>query len=122
MISVFIREEYGYRYWRWDYSGTHEELIADWKAGLAPLNFFDPSVGEYKGTMTQLDAAADAEYDEAGKEYHRSASVDEFDKGRRQQQAQGGPVYQAHVHEPDATFLEVRYRSPYWKPEVEVKS
>lgn len=50
-VKVSVEEEYGYRLWTWDYPGTVEELVADWKAGVAPLNFFDPSMSDFKGTL-----------------------------------------------------------------------
>lgn len=54
-LVIWVEEEYGYRDWRWDYPGTVEELVADWNDGLAPTNFFDPSDGNYRGTMTEVD-------------------------------------------------------------------
>jgi hypothetical protein len=53
-MKIYICEEYGYREWIWDYPGTVEELISDWKAGIAPLNFMNPSEGTYRGTMIQI--------------------------------------------------------------------
>lgn len=42
-MRISVEEEYGLRLWHWDYPGTEEELIADWKALRGPFNFFDPS-------------------------------------------------------------------------------
>ena len=53
-ITVFVEEEYGYRNWLWTYPGTKEELVADWKAGKAPLNFFNPSQGNFSGKMEEI--------------------------------------------------------------------
>jgi hypothetical protein len=96
MIKVFIDEEYGYRYWIWTYPGTAEELIEDWKKGNAPLNFFDPSVGNYKGTMFELGAMKDV--------------LEEMDKAE----------IKAHIHEDWDTVLTVcdkGYRPNFWNIE-----
>ena len=53
-LRILLEEEYGYRTWLWEYPGTKEQLIADWKAGRAPMNFFDPSQGNFEGTMTEI--------------------------------------------------------------------
>lgn len=54
-LRILLEEEYGYRTWLWEYPGTKEQLIADWKAGRAPMNFFDPSQGKaFIGTMTEI--------------------------------------------------------------------
>jgi hypothetical protein len=50
-MRIFVIEEYGYRHWNWMYPGTAEELVADWKAGRAPVNFFDPRKGKFSGEL-----------------------------------------------------------------------
>ena len=55
MIKVFVEEEYGYRYWIWEYPGTKEELIADWKAHKAPLCYFDPRNSKFEGELKSAD-------------------------------------------------------------------
>lgn len=58
MMLVFVEEEYGYRSWLWEYPGTPETLVTDFKSGRFPSDFFDPSEGAgeaYPGTMTQVD-------------------------------------------------------------------
>lgn len=54
MVTVWLEEEYGYRYWRWDTGMTHEELVSWWSnlESVMPY-FFDPS--GLPGTLTQLD-------------------------------------------------------------------
>jgi hypothetical protein len=54
MISIFISEEYGYRTWLWEYPHSKEQLIKDWQAGKAPLNFYDPSYSEFDGELSHL--------------------------------------------------------------------
>jgi len=36
MLKIFIEEEYGYAYHTWNFPGSVEELIAEWKAGRIP--------------------------------------------------------------------------------------
>ena len=54
MVKVFVEEEYGYRLWVWAFPGNIEDLIVDWMAGKAPINFFNPSVGKFAGEMRQV--------------------------------------------------------------------
>jgi hypothetical protein len=55
-VLIFIDEEYGWRYWRWDYPGTPDELRADWQAGRIP-----PGLGyvgrtpSFRGTITEIE-------------------------------------------------------------------
>ena len=51
LLIIPVDEEYGYRLWYWVYPGTEAELIKDWNEGKAPLNFFDPSKGNFRGKM-----------------------------------------------------------------------
>lgn len=37
MLKVFVVEEYGYAYHIWEYPGTVDELVADYRAGRAPF-------------------------------------------------------------------------------------
>lgn len=54
MLRIYIDEEYGYRAWLWKYPGTLDQLISAWEAGYAPLNFFDPRLGEFEGDLLPL--------------------------------------------------------------------
>lgn len=51
-MFIFVDEEYGVRSWLWEYPGTPEELIADWKAGLGP--FLLPKSTKMRGTIKQV--------------------------------------------------------------------
>jgi hypothetical protein len=88
-MRIYVEEEYGYRQWEWLYPGTPDELIADWKAGVAPLNFFDPSRKDpakpFKGELVEIEAAII---------YGDDKKPVGFDA-------------HAHVHEPDDSFLAV---------------
>lgn len=88
MIRVALEEEYGYRLWIWEYPGTEAELLADWKARKAPLNFFDPSKGKYAGKMIEVTDVEGPLYDE-----YRA----KFPSGS----------YYGHVHMHDDTYLVV---------------
>ena len=52
MITVYIVEEEGLAYWRWDYPGTVVELIQDWKQGKAP-SWYGCSTN-YRGKLVEL--------------------------------------------------------------------
>ncbi len=54
VVTVWLEEEYGYRYWRWDTGMTLEKLIAWWTAlpSVIPF-FFDPK--QLPGRLAQLD-------------------------------------------------------------------
>ena len=54
MLRVFVEEEYGYRYWTWNFPGTVDELIAEWKAGRIPSVGYIYR-GEFKGTCEQVE-------------------------------------------------------------------
>lgn len=56
MMFILIEEEYGYRTWLWRYPHDKKQLIADWKSGKAPLNFYDPSYSNFDGKLTQIKA------------------------------------------------------------------
>lgn len=93
VLVVAISEEYGYRSWLWVYPGTIESLRADWLRGHAPTNFFDPSIGNYEGTMVEVvinynDDVRDASFEPV------------WDAARKM------GLY-AHVHEPEDTFLDI---------------
>jgi hypothetical protein len=51
MLYIDLEEEYGFRRWLWQYPGSKEQLLADWNAGKAPLNFFDPSTSKFSGDL-----------------------------------------------------------------------
>ena len=54
MLKIYVEEEYGFRNWVWMFPGSIPELVAEWKAGRAPLNYFDPSLGKLKGEFTEF--------------------------------------------------------------------
>ena len=91
---VFVEEEYGYRIWLWTYPGTKEELVADWKAGKAPLNFFNPSQGSFGGKMEEI-----------GIDVNLTALSTMQDTA---------DAY-AHVHMDDDTYLEIDGET-HWPP------
>lgn len=82
MVKVLVVEEYGFRNWIWEFPGSKEELIRDWKKGARPDGFFNPSLPEekYRGSMKLI---------------------------RRSVDAHGPFDANAHVHEEDDTFLMV---------------
>ena len=55
-VKVFVEEEYGYRYWRWDTGMAPEALIAWWQAlpSVVPY-FFSPA--SLPGKMTEIAVA-----------------------------------------------------------------
>jgi hypothetical protein len=55
-MRIFIDEEYGWRYWCWDYPGTADELRADWEAGRIPpgLGYVGRTPG-FRGTATEIE-------------------------------------------------------------------
>lgn len=79
-VKIFISEEYGYRSWSWDYPGTKEELIADWKAKRRPVDFWGAKETGYLGIVAP------------------AAMLDEHNKPRDAT---------AHVHCQDDTYLEI---------------
>lgn len=56
MTEVLINEEYGYRYWRFLFNGSQNELIAWWK-GLASVNpfFFNPGTAIVQAGLGQIE-------------------------------------------------------------------
>ena len=40
-MLVLLEEEYGFRYWAWNYAGTKADLLRDWLEGIAPI--YSPS-------------------------------------------------------------------------------
>ena len=55
-MLILISEEYGYRSWLWKYPHSKEQLIIDWNAGKAPLNFYDPRRSVFDGELIWLKA------------------------------------------------------------------
>jgi len=45
--------------------GIHnkEQLIKDWKQGRAPLDYFDPSSGDFDGKIKQVETAKEPDAD-----------------------------------------------------------
>ena len=56
MTEVLINEEYGYRYWRFLFNGSREELITWWK-NLASVNpfFFNPCTAIVQRGLGQIE-------------------------------------------------------------------
>lgn len=115
MLKIFLTEEYGYRQWIWTFPGTKEELIITWKSGNAPLNFMNPSVGDYPGAMeefivddilkqpkyqllNELLASKDNKDNEVEYEYLKLQYKKDFDSAY--------PI-QGHIHMPDDTYIEI---------------
>jgi hypothetical protein len=82
---VAVDEEYGYRHWLWAFPGDDDALAQAWRSGHAPTNFWDPSVGNYPGTMTEV-------------------YLDDDDLMAVWDEAETSGRF-AHVHEPEDTFL-----------------
>lgn len=83
MLNVLIEEEYGFRYWRWLYPESAQQLRDDFKNGIIPLVCAE---GQYKGVAEQVIAAlADDFYFE---EFRHS-------------------LIRAHIHDNDDSWLEI---------------
>jgi hypothetical protein len=59
-MLVLIEEEFGWKYWRWDYPGTLDELRRDWKAGRIPngLGYVRTTPG-FLGQIAEIDPIAE---------------------------------------------------------------
>lgn len=56
MLNIFINEEFGFKHYHWEYPGTIDELIMDWKSDYAPWG------GKpFQGTLTELPIEYDPE-------------------------------------------------------------
>jgi hypothetical protein len=55
-MLIFVDEEYGWKYHRWDYPGTSEDLREDWKAGRIPpgLGYVRSEPG-FRGTIEEIE-------------------------------------------------------------------
>lgn len=84
-MKILVEEEYGYRCWLWVFPGTTAELIADWKAGKAPLDFFNPSRSDFRGKLSQLRS-----WEKIRKLYVK---------------VNAGKLAYIHTHEPEDSFL-----------------
>lgn len=105
-LVVAVQEEYGYREWLWVYPGTVEELRADWEAGRAPTNFFNPRNGNYRGTMVLI---ADEDWNEEGEAITNPYGTrDELDAVSWAASRAG---LSAHVHVEDDTYLNIHGES-----------
>ncbi len=62
-ITVWLEEEYGYRYWRWDTGMTADELVAWWSALKSVGQYFFSPV-HLPGQLTELHELPIAETDE----------------------------------------------------------
>merc|ERR1711959_48038 len=56
-VTVFLEEEFGYRYWIWRTGMTPTRLIAWWKALPTVSPYFDPSKGGLPGELTLAGSA-----------------------------------------------------------------
>lgn len=94
-MKVFIEEEYGYRYWVWDFPGTASELVSEWCAGhVPPVGYvYGP---QYRGSITP---AEDADFDPATPGF-------------------GFAAY-CHIHEPEDSELCVEGTTTGWKAPVD---
>lgn len=109
MLKIILEEEYGYRTWLWSYPESKEQLIADWLAGNAPLNFFNPSKGNYKGTMERFEdhIYTQPKYDLLNEERPGKTSTEAYQEQLKQYQAEFNSVYpiQGHIHDRYDTYL-----------------
>lgn len=99
-LVVAVQEEYGYREWLWVYPGTEDELRADWNSGLAPTNFFNPSVGDYRGTMIEI--ADEVEGPDGNDVSNPFGTREDLEKVSW---AASRAKLSAHVHTEEDTFL-----------------
>lgn len=122
MVTVWLEEEYGYRYWRWDTGMSHEDLVLWWSSmGTIRPYFFSPN--GLPGSLTELDSD---EWDEGTRDMPETVPADfnpeEFvpeDPEWARANARwlcATPktgIYKAHIHEdedsclklPDNTFV-----------------
>jgi hypothetical protein len=52
-ITVWLEEEYGYRYWQWDTGMTAQELVS-WWSNLSSVGEYFMSPAHLPGLLTQL--------------------------------------------------------------------
>lgn len=53
--KVWITEEYGYREWLWTHPGDADDVVAAWKRGDVPVNFWGLREGQaWAGTCEQF--------------------------------------------------------------------
>lgn len=118
MLKIYLDEEYGHRGWLWTFPGSKEELIEDWKNSKAPLNFFDPSIGDYKGTMEKFnDFLFDKPkykllmepYPESADEWNAWHNSDPIKTLWEERDKEFDALYpiQGHIHWVDDTWLKV---------------
>ena len=115
-MLVFIDEEYGWRYWSWDYPGTADELRADWQAGCIPpgLGYVGRTPG-FRGTATEIEPMK-SYWDrlEAETKGDEEWDLDEekFDEaiealGREWDKFMAKFGAQIHIHEEDDSSLQI---------------
>ena len=104
MMLIIIDEEYGYRTWLWRYPHDKKQLIEDWKAGKAPLNFYDPSFGTFDGKLTRLKGT----WPRKGGPSVVLSQVP-FIEARTKKEARELCDADAHVHDADDTELVFRH-------------
>lgn len=53
-MKIFIREEYGYRYWSWNFPSSQEDLVSEWRAGRTPRGIGFVGHREYLGSIEEV--------------------------------------------------------------------
>ena len=122
-ITVWLEEEYGYRYWRWDTGMTHEELVSWWSnlESVKPY-FFNPT--DLPGKLTELDGEEWNEDtldipEEVPEDFRPEDYVPEdlewAKKHARWLCATRKPdLYMAHIHEDDDSGLRLSDNTMVW--------
>ena len=94
-MKLYVCEEYGYRSWVWEYPHDRQQLVQDWKAGRAPLDFFDPSTSEFDGELLHL----------------RTGVVPKLDTTMSGLAEHGYDAF-IHTHDPEDTYLQFPGEKP----------
>ncbi len=55
MIKILCNEEHGYKHWYWNYPGTIDELIVDWKVGKIPF-LYHCFHDDFSGQVVEVEA------------------------------------------------------------------
>jgi len=120
-MLVFIDEEYGWRYWCWDYPGTADELRADWQAGRIPqhLGYVAITPG-FRGTITEIEPLK-SYWDRLEAEGNEEWDLDEekFEEavgalGREWDKFLAGYGAQMDIHEEDDSCLRIGDETLPW--------
>jgi hypothetical protein len=107
-ITVWIMEEYGYRYWRWATGMTSDQLCAFW-ASIPAINMDFLSSKHLPGKLIQLD-------------WGNWKKVAYRQNGERFEFEERPTIWKAHVHEDVDSWLaradgEVIHHAG-WKPQI----